>query len=60
MNDIKEAFNLFLPPNKITVKPSEMVEVFERMGENILQPSIFSMIKSLNTPANNKDGITFQ
>ena len=61
VNEIREAFELFLPPNCITVKPGDMVQVFETMDTRIFQPpSIFAMLKHMDTPHNNEVGLTFE
>ena len=60
VNEIREAFELFLPAHQTTVKPGEMVKVFEKMGAGLVQPSIFAMIKSMDTPVNNEIGLTFE
>ena len=36
-----------------------MVKVFEKTGLNITSPSIFAMIKHMDTSANNEIGLTF-
>ena len=60
VNDIREAFELFLPVHTTTVKPGEMAQVFEKMGAKLFQPSIYAMIKSMDTPVNNEVGLTFE
>ena len=59
MNDMKAAFELFIPKNQTTIKPIEMVRVFEKIGLDKSNQSVYNMVKSLDNTYNNELGLTF-
>ena len=44
----------------MTVKPREMLTVFEKIGTHLKQPSIYAMVKSMDSEENNAKGLDFE
>lgn len=60
IHNIKVAFELFLQKNQSTIKPIEMLQVFEKIGLDKSNQSIYGMVKSLDNTYNNEIGLTFE
>ena len=59
MDELKRAFDLFDSKGKGRIYPFEMQKVFEKLKLDRDRPSIYAMIRSLNTPENNAEGLNF-
>ena len=59
IDEIRSAFELFIPDKQSTVKPVEMLRVFEKVGVDDRTRSIYEMVKSLDDAYNNELGLTF-
>ena len=56
--EMRDAFELFIPKNETTIKPKEMIKVFEKLGYNTSDPTIYNCIKSMDT-ADYEAGLEF-
>ena len=60
IDEIKQAFELFIPDKQTTVRPVDMCRVFEKLGMNQSMASIYNMVKFLDNSYNNELGLTFE
>ena len=58
--EMRDAFELFIPKNETTIKPKEMVKVFEKLGYNETAKTIYNCVKSMDTGENNDQGLEFR
>ena len=59
LDDIRQAFELFIPDKQSTVRPADMLTVFERVGLDEKTSCIYDMVKAMDTQYNNELGLTF-
>ena len=59
VDDIRQAFELFIPDKQSTVRPVDMVATFEKIGLDQSKSAIYEMVKSMDTTYNNEMGMMF-
>ena len=59
VEELKQAFELFIPDKQTTVKPIELLNCFERLGLDRTRKAIYNMVQSMSTDFNNELGVTF-
>lgn len=57
--ELKEAFDLFLSDKRQTVRPVDMLKVYEKLQAEINKSSFHEMLRFMNTEQNNLRGLTF-
>ena len=60
IEQLKEAFELFLSDKQSTVKPIELLQCFERLGFDQSRKALYGMVQSMCTDVNNELGVTFE
>eukprot|EP00353_Schmidingerella_taraikaensis_P014158 CAMPEP_0185583192 /NCGR_PEP_ID=MMETSP0434-20130131/21372_1 /TAXON_ID=626734 ORGANISM="Favella taraikaensis, Strain Fe Narragansett Bay" /NCGR_SAMPLE_ID=MMETSP0434 /ASSEMBLY_ACC=CAM_ASM_000379 /LENGTH=166 /DNA_ID=CAMNT_0028202203 /DNA_START=6 /DNA_END=506 /DNA_ORIENTATION=- len=60
VDELRQAFELFIPDKQTTVKPYELLNCFERLGLNESRKAMYEMIQSMSTSVNNELGLTFE
>lgn len=59
IGELKRAFDLFDSKGKGRIQPQEMVRTMEKLKIDRDRPSMYLMVKSMNTYDNNAEGLSF-
>ena len=59
IGELRRAFDLFDSKGKGRIQPQEMVRTMEKLKIDRDRPSMYLMVKSMNTQENNSEGLSF-